>query len=245
MGWPILIISLPDAEIRRQAISTTLKRLDLSFEFIDAIDGRDGLPSRYESLIDRDKARFLMGRDLTDGEFACALSHQQIYKTIINGEIPGAIVLEDDAIPLRGFRGFITESGYEASDLILFDYKRARVWRKAPKLSIGNILLRPLAFNPFLTTGYSISHLGASYLHENSLPISGQADWPCDITQLNAHITLPRLIDHPQEEIQSSYLEQQRREMVDSFTKPARYKRFGRKSYWQRWIKKRLSTEIT
>ncbi|MBI6630374.1 glycosyltransferase family 25 protein [Pontibaca salina] len=244
MSWPILIISLPDAKVRRQAISNALRSLDMPFEIVDAIDGRDGLPSKYETLIDRDKARIVMGRDLTNGEFACALSHQIIYKTIIDRDIPGAIVLEDDAIPLKGFKDFVVASGYQSADLILFDYKRARVWRGAQKLRSGSVILRPVAFNPFLTTGYSVSYRGASYLHESSIPISGQADWPCEIRELKAHITIPRLVGHPQDQSRDSYLEQQRRDMVDSFEKPARYKRFGRGAYWHRWLRKRLSVEI-
>jgi len=253
MNWPIFVISLPIAEKRRKAISTALTDLGLSFEFVDAIDGRASLPPQYEGFIDRDKARIEMGRNLTDGEFACALSHQKVYKILLDREIPRAIILEDDAIPLTGFKSFLDQNGPEAADLILFDYNRVRIWRKPAKLSFGGISLHPVVSNPFLTTGYSVSYHGAEYLRANSFPITRPADWPCDIVRLGAHITIPRLIDHPEDKSTNSYLEQDRKALEQdrkaaraqmSLNKPARYKRFGKKAYWVKWIKKRLSVEL-
>jgi glycosyl transferase family 25 len=246
MNWPIFIISLPVAQKRRKAISAALTDLGLPFEFVDAIDGRINLPPQYEGFIDRDKARIEMGRNLTDGEFACALSHQKVYKILLDQKIPRAIILEDDAIPLSGFKSFLEQNGPEAADLILFDYDRVRIWRKSAMPRFEGVSLHPFVFNPFLSTGYSISYHGAEYLRTNSLPITRQADWPCDIVSLGARITIPRLIDHPEDKSTDSFLEQERNaaEAQINLNKAARYKRFGKKAYWVRWIKKRLSVEL-
>ena len=79
-GWPILVISLQDAAERRAAVSRQLDALGLPFEFRDAIDGRSGLPAAYESQLDRPGTEAHFGRQMSDGEYACALSHLAAYR---------------------------------------------------------------------------------------------------------------------------------------------------------------------
>ena len=121
VGWPLFVISLIDAHERRQRMAEQMARHGLSYEIIDAIDGRQGLPPEYEHKIDRMAARDYMCRDMTDGEFACALSHQMIYERIVHDALPGAIVLEDDAILTSSFAGFVQEKGYLIPTALFID----------------------------------------------------------------------------------------------------------------------------
>src|SRR5690625_2715287 len=117
-AWPIFVISLHDAHERRRSIREQCAELGLEFEFFDAIDGRTGLAPEFEVEIDRGAAEIRHHRPLSDAEFACALSHRRIYQRILERGLPGAVVLEDDAILSRQFALFIGGKGYEQADLI-------------------------------------------------------------------------------------------------------------------------------
>jgi glycosyl transferase family 25 len=80
----IFVISLPDAKGRREFIADQLRRLDLAFEFVDAIRGKD-----------------VYDRNMTPGEVGCALSHQKVYDIMFERGLPHAFVLEDDAMLSR------------------------------------------------------------------------------------------------------------------------------------------------
>ncbi|MCY4195911.1 MAG: glycosyltransferase family 25 protein [Rhodobacteraceae bacterium] len=96
---PAFVLTLPDCHQRQSRISASLKRFDLPFEFVNGVDGRNGLPPEYESQIDRVATR-KAGRILSDAEFACSLSHIEIYRRIVAENIEYALMLADDHQPL-------------------------------------------------------------------------------------------------------------------------------------------------
>ena len=104
--WPIFVVSLEIATQRRSEIAAQLQDAGLAFSFVDAIDGRTTLPAEWESRIDRDGAARHYGYPMSDSEFACALSHQLVYARILEEGLPGAVVLEDDAILTSEFAAF-------------------------------------------------------------------------------------------------------------------------------------------
>ena len=119
---PCFVISLPDSSDRRQSISHTLNKLGISFEFLDAVDGRSGLDPTYESQVDRHAALRTWGL-LSDTEFACALSHINTYRRIVAEDIPYALVLEDDASPLPTILDFLNGEHYRDVDLTQLDLR--------------------------------------------------------------------------------------------------------------------------
>lgn len=244
--WPILIISLKDAMKRRAAISSDMKTLGLDFKFIDAVDGRTALPEEYETLIDRISPISKRGRHLSDAEYACALSHQKIYKLILDHCLPGAIVLEDDAILNPGFVSFITKKSYLSRHLILLDHTGVRKWPwvKPQRLPCDHCSMR-LAKNAHLTTGYSISRVGAQYLRNHSFPIAATADWPCDTVPLKPVAVIPRLIDHPEPGVEMSYIDLSRTKLrTTSRSRHMRRGRFFTSLYWRDWLRKRLTVGV-
>lgn len=196
--WQVFVVSLRDATDRRNKISKQLSELSIPFEFIDAVDGRTGLPVECEQLVDRIGTEVQFGRRMTDAEYACALSHMSIYRHIVDETLPGAIVLEDDAILAPLFEKFYQMRAYKAADLIQLDHMDADVWKFSKRVTLYNgINLAKAARNASLTTGYSISHRGAEHILSRGLPLRGPADWPCDVTLLPAMLALPRVVDHP------------------------------------------------
>ena len=54
--WPILVISLGIATERRAVIARQLASMNLTCQFIDAVDGRKGLGPEWDTAIDRQGA---------------------------------------------------------------------------------------------------------------------------------------------------------------------------------------------
>lgn len=245
--WPIFIVSLKDATERRRQILTRCAALGLQPELVDAIDGREGLPPEAERLVDRIAAESRVGRKLTDGEYACALSHRSIYQRICGESLPGAIILEDDAILTRDFADFLAGKGYLEADLVQMDHLDARVWHRKGRAWSESISLFPLAANASLTSGYSLSARAARYLLDHSSPLAGLADWPCDTMPLSPLATFPRVVEHPETNGVTSALEAERETSRRAQSKAAepRWNRFFRQSYWVRWWFKRRTKKIS
>ncbi len=243
--WPIFIVSLVDAAARRAAIHAQLARRGLTAEMVDAVDGRRGLPPVWHAEVDRPAAQNRIGRPISEVELACGLSHRTVYRMIIARGLPGAIVLEDDAVLTPLFDTFIAAQGYLAADLVQMDHLDARVRRGSSRLLAPGIAVHRLVSNASLTTGYSISRRGAQHVLACSTPLAGLADWPCDMVALGALVTVPRIVDHPPDTA-GSEIETARRRLVDANPgEPQRWKRFSRRAYWVRWWFKRRSRKIS
>lgn len=244
--WPIFVISLADAHARRRQIAAQLRILQLDFLFVDAVDGRNGLDQKYEALVDRPLTQVNFGRRLADTEYACALSHMSVYQSIVNQNLPGAVVLEDDAIIGHPFRRFYKTQVYKIADLIQLDHLHGDIWRfrRGLKLAQGLTLVKA-ARNASLTTGYTVSRRGAEYLLERGLPLKAPADWPCDVTILPTLLVLPRLVDHPPVDQAVSMIEADRSSIILSTPTASRAMRFLDKAYWRRWWFKRRTKRVS
>lgn len=138
-----------------------------------------------------------MGRALTPGEYACALSHRLALEAFLRGTGTHALILEDDAVVGPGLLRFVEEHGYEAASLVLLHHVRARVTSRAPvPLCAGHEGLT-VALNPFRTTAYSVDRDAAAALVAAFTPVTSTADWPLDLTRLGALAAMPEIVGHP------------------------------------------------
>lgn len=103
MKVSVYVISLLRDKERREKIQSDFSSLGIDFQFFDAIDAKD---ERNSDLIDGMKHAGL-GSVMTNGEIACTLSHQFIYKDIVEKGHEWAIILEDDVIVDRRFKDFL------------------------------------------------------------------------------------------------------------------------------------------
>jgi glycosyl transferase family 25 len=88
-----IVISLTNALERRQIAQSEMTRSGLSWEFLDAIDGRllQNSPPEYNSK----KVKALQGFELTPSEVGCFLSHRAAWRWCIELN-QNVLVLEDD-----------------------------------------------------------------------------------------------------------------------------------------------------
>ena len=214
--WPVVVISLNDAHHRRAALEKSLSEIEVCYEVFPAVDGRWGLEEKYENLIDRAAAQSRLGREMTDPEFGCALSHLSVYEILLAEGWPGAIVLEDDAIVGSLFKEFVSSKAYLSYGFVQLDYNWARVWRFGYGTSrvTQRIVLRRLIYNAGCAVGYAISSAAASFILNCSRPVSMIADWPCDLAPIRPYVTDPQVVRHRPKDDKDSYLAGGRKESI-------------------------------
>jgi len=194
---PVYVLSLAGCEARRAPLLRSLRDLGFEPEVVLGIDGRNGLAPEHESRIDRAMAKRRTGRWLTDGEFACALSHQTLCARLLAEGHEQAMILEDDAIVDRDLLPVLADLAEIDFDLLLLDHDRTRVLRRSMRrLSSGSVLWRVVNI-PDMNTGYILNATGAAAIIERSFPISYMADWPCDISALRTYAIMPRAVGRP------------------------------------------------
>lgn len=186
---PIYVISLPGTDARRAGMAAQLSALGLEFEFVDAVRGSAlSAAERAGKLGPAENIRGnIGGRDMTDGEIGCALSHQMAYDKILAAEQERAFVLEDDARLLPGFLQALQATHEIADlDLLIFGYPKLAdeeiglAWLYDPILVLGHLSsghtygLRPRQGHMGMV-GYLVSRAGCEKLKMN-FPLQTVAD---------------------------------------------------------------------
>ena len=197
-----------DSKDRRKEMESQMKSLGLAFEFFDAIDGRQGLPNKYESMVDRKLAKKRIGADISDSEIACALSHALVCKKIIDENIDNAIILEDDCILGDDFAEMVKNKLCENSGkgfIYLYHlYARAIYGSKNKFFKQYNMV--KLAKTPNGAVGYYLTLETVKKILEQALPISYVSDWGVNINNITNTVAItPRIVSHPK--IDNSSLE--------------------------------------
>lgn len=176
--------------------------LGLAFEFVDAVDGRHGLDLQYEDQIDRVGTQRRIGYALTDAEFACALSHLNVYRRIVSENVAYALILEDDAIPFFNLVQFLTRHHYRDADLTQLHCSRPYVRRSGAKRLLDTYMsyLRLPRLNVLYAVAYTISYRAALHFVRHAVPVRKPADWPSCIDDLSAEgqcrVIHPPLVGH-------------------------------------------------
>jgi GR25 family glycosyltransferase involved in LPS biosynthesis len=115
----IYIISLIRDEKKRAEISRVLNELNLNYEFIDAVYGKD-LPRDSISNLNVKGKISRRGYVATPGEIGCSFSHIKAMKEIVKSDTQWGCILEDDVILDERFKKFIlsaNESLYSEKDV--------------------------------------------------------------------------------------------------------------------------------
>lgn len=251
LHWPIYILSLEGEEERREPLRSALSDMGLSSEVLIGVNGRNGLPHWAEEKILRTRVD-PAARPLTDGEYACALSHVNAYHKILDGNIPGAIIFEDDARIDDGFKKFVDARGYAAGDIVLLGHRGC--WgRRFHKREISpGLHLHRVAITPHLAHAYSISFDGARVLLEYATPVREPADWPCNLSRMIVFALAQQVAHQKTQDLDHSHLEADRLELLaqhkrvkfDKKWKRFLAKRFSR-SWWRTWFVRRISIKLS
>jgi glycosyl transferase family 25 len=114
-GVEAIVISLPTAIERREALAESLKNFSAPWRFFDAVNGAQTLARPYQQR----EAEIAFGRPLTSGELGCFSSHLLALEQFLTlGKSEWVLILEDDILfdtrfPLEDFAAFNSRYGIE------------------------------------------------------------------------------------------------------------------------------------
>jgi glycosyl transferase family 25 len=177
----VFVISLERAVDRRKYMTKQLERLKLDYEIVDAIDGSVFTAEYLKKVCHPDTLAGLRWW-LTDGMIACALSHREAYKRIVEANLRHAFILEDDAVLPDNISEILLQVGQKmsAKEVINFNYtsKTACALSVVGKRIVGNYqILYPMnPHQPICTASYLIDIEAARHLIDMIFPIKVAPD---------------------------------------------------------------------
>lgn len=176
----VFVINLARRHERMEFMRSQLSRLGVDFERVEAIDGAALPASEIERSVNRFRWHCAQGYRARNGEIGCALSHQSVYRRMIDGNIPVACIVEDDVTLDSRFleiadevAGFLSSAGNSPAVVLLSESFGAA---KCP--SPGAFRISPVA-RENSTCGYALNISAAKRLLEINSPLKSTIDdWP-------------------------------------------------------------------
>ncbi|MDE2913382.1 MAG: glycosyltransferase family 25 protein [Paracoccaceae bacterium] len=192
------MISLPDCTVRRKKISSCLDSLSLPFEFIDGVDGRNGLPIEFEQLIDREGMTRSYRQVMNDADLGCALSHIKTYRMMVDRDLDWSLILEDDAVVLEPAVEYLNDGHYRMADITQLGYFRSYIRDGSRRPLFGQFSAFPKITEAPGAFGYVISRRLAEYWSTRLVPVHREADWPKCSKDFVWDVVHPCLVMHPE-----------------------------------------------
>lgn len=129
----LYVISLPDADERRERASTQLADAGLSFEFFDALRGEQALESGYFDRCDEEEWLLNTGHPMCLGEVGCFASHRSVWQKCVDLGEP-VMIMEDDFKLLPDFAGAVRQV---AENIEEYGFIRLQTETRARKHRVG------------------------------------------------------------------------------------------------------------
>ncbi|SNB55440.1 glycosyl transferase, family 25 [Rhodoblastus acidophilus] len=177
MAWPVYVISLQRATQRRAECSRALYSLGMPFAFFDAIDGTCLGEAAVTAAYDSQRNARNYKRPLSLPEIGCYLSHHALWTRIVEQNLEGAVILEDDFEADATFRQVLDQiqSAPPAGALIKLFSRKPVMGVTVASLGDERRLVAPNRV-PGLTLGYALDRTAAEMLLANALPFSRPLD---------------------------------------------------------------------
>ena len=175
-----IVINLPRAEARREAMRKQFDALGIEFEIFDATDWRD-LNEEDWALVDRESRDREGRRPLSDGMIACHLSHRKALEGISAGEDELAAVFEDDVTLAPEIGGALEAlarlyaSGWGFDFVFLHRHNTDKPFVPLKRVDAG-VRLGITKFSDWGTQSYVVSKKGANRLLERFPKIINRTD---------------------------------------------------------------------
>ncbi|MWN90077.1 hypothetical protein GQ597_05075 [Gilliamella sp. Pra-s65] len=187
----IFIINLERESAKKEHIKKECEKLNLDFEIYNAVDGNALSEEFIQNAVYDYPNNFL-----TKGEIGCALSHINVYKKIIQNNLPYALVLEDDAVLDEKLPDFLNsfKNKNDKKGIFLLTADFHYLVNKKFNLDSFDIFEVTRAIR---ATGYIITNEAAKKLIKFLYPIRYEADMFRIIklcTGVKLYATLPCLI---------------------------------------------------
>lgn len=181
MKYLTYLINLDSSTTRLMQADAELKKHNIEYERIAAVDGRKLDVPNYANY-DSQKAWQAMGRDLAGGEIGCYLSHVKCVEAFLASDADYAIVLEDDLEIISDLNQIVEQTlmWLEQQNitwyLINIGNNKRKICRKLTQFEQHDLL--KAYYFPVLTLGLIWSRQGATeFLNRHN-----QISMPIDVT---------------------------------------------------------------
>jgi glycosyl transferase family 25 len=177
LAWPIYVISLKRSAQRRAASKRALDALGLAFAFFDAVDGASLDDAEVAKAYDANLNARQYKRPLSRPEICCYLSHHTLWRRIVDENLEGAVILEDDFEAEPSLSKVVEEiSSAPLSGALVKLFSRKPVMGVTVASLKGESRLIAPNRVPGLTLGYALDRTAAEMLLANALPFSRPLD---------------------------------------------------------------------
>ncbi|QJF52891.1 glycosyltransferase family 25 protein [Roseobacter ponti] len=175
---PGYVINLQGSDARLASATGQFAQAGLTFERIEAVDGRGRSPGEFAEYNDAHARRFF-GSGMNSGEIGCYLSHVAAARALVDSGAPAGLIFEDDFRALENAWDTVAETadfllrgdlpGWECVNLVR---PPRLVIRDIATLPSGRVLRRAYYF-PVIATALLWSRAGAQrFLKEASQPVA-------------------------------------------------------------------------
>lgn len=166
-----LVINLDESLERYDSMKAKLSALDLTFERVSAINGRNLSNKTIDSLTKSlsFSRQVLCPRKLSPGEIGCFLSHRACWQRLLLSNKNFALIMEDDiqfserSFPYLKNNSWIPKQVHLIQLSTLFPQPHDARVGTVYKLDSGDKLIRPFSPVPYGTQAYIISKQAAQY----------------------------------------------------------------------------------
>ena len=159
-----VLINLPQARERRDAMTREFASVGLSFEIHEALDGVRLTPEHY-AQVDRARRARLGLYPIPDGSIANWLSQREAMRRLVQSEVPMMAVFEDDArfeAALPAVLDLLEHGRLDFDVVILERRNRRRKFIPCHRLPTGHALGR-VKFADYGSEGYVITREAARH----------------------------------------------------------------------------------
>ncbi|MEQ9945037.1 glycosyltransferase family 25 protein [Pectobacterium aroidearum] len=190
----VFVINLEKDKEKKTKIESECRKAGLDYEIISAVDGKALNDNELKS-----KTHPISANYLSKGEIGCVLSHQKIYKKIIDANIDYALILEDDvelSQEINPFlKDFLNSKNKIKGDIFLLYPSGLKFLNR--KIIISHNCFFYEVYNSSCAHGYIISRKAAKKLMRINTPIILVADawlWFYQISLLKVYALNKELV---------------------------------------------------
>ena len=164
MFTSIFIINLEHETQKRERVEEQLRRENMTYEVVRAVDGQNGRLEEYTFSVHPQWSDPFTHKNMTKGEIGCALSHYGLWKRIVDDKLPYTLILEDDVILETDFINTVTSRLHNVPEYDMLYLGRRRMNLDEEEIVPGIVQ----ATYSYGTHAYVLSYQGAyKLIHGN------------------------------------------------------------------------------
>ena len=178
--YKVFVLNLKKDTERREYITKHLKDRGIEFELIEGVYGKDLSQQQLDTLVDIEAAKKIRGKKMALNEIGCSLSHQKIYKRILEDNLDGAFIFEDDVYTSKDIKKIMditydNRSKFTKKFWLVMSQSYININKRILKIDSQYSFHKGIRVK--CTDAYYIDNVAARKLINLNSPVKYVADW--------------------------------------------------------------------